>query len=780
MGLFDDLVPAQPAGRAPVPDVGRALLDTIAGSESPGYDVMYGGGKFTDFTDHPRQAIPIASGPNVGKTSSAAGRYQFLGSTWDEVKKEAGLPDFSPESQDAGAWHLASKTYKTKTGRDLESDLTNAKGNPAAIQGIGKMLSGVWTSLPGGIEPNKATGSFAQRYDGGTAPHELSSQAKRTMGLFDDLVPVNPPSQATSPPESSPLLPPAGSGGQSDLDRPAAEWPLPGSPAAEIGRKLSAAWENPAPHGLISTVKPIVQGVKGLISAAGGDVPMTDESGRTNPEVIKSSFNAALGLTPAVGAPVPQALARVLSGAPRPGTPPAPALEANVAAQNIGVELPRAIGSDSQLTRFMGQVANRMPGGGPMQTRVGEAIKQTGEAVGTAAERAGGAADPMAAGQGFRAGIETSFKPTLKARVGEAYDQVTNLIDKDFTRPLEATQGAVADIIARRVASGESDPGKAINTVLGGVQRPGGLTYEGVKDLRTRVGEMLDTGIFPEGMSQHELRRIYSSLSDDLKATVAASGNDKALTAFNRANAMHKFGEEWKDNLGKVLGTDRSGEGITSAILRMASQGPTGDLKALTMARAAVPKQAWQDVATTAVSQLGKDRKGEFSPAIFLNDFAKLSDRGKTLLFNDVGAGNVLPHLKDIATVSKKFIEAGKLANTSGTAGHNATWAMLAAGATGLLHGSLIEPVTAITAVVGNNLMARALSRPASAAAIARWSRTYEALASNPSPRSIAAFNIASRNLANTINGQFGTNIQPGGFLKAIQAPATGRAEDNQ
>jgi hypothetical protein len=32
--------------------------------------------------------------------------------------------------------------------------------------------------------------------------------------------------------------------------------------------------------------------------------------------------------------------------------------------------------------------------------------------------------------------------------------------------------------------------------------RPGGLTYAGVKDLRTRVGEMLDTGIFPEGMSQ--------------------------------------------------------------------------------------------------------------------------------------------------------------------------------------------------------------------------------------------------------------------------------------
>lgn len=197
MGLFDDVLGASQApaqSRPAVPVVGRALLDTIAGSESPGYNVMYGGGKFEDFADHPRRAVPIASGPNAGKTSSAAGRYQFLGSTWDEVKKEANLPDFSPDSQDQGAWHLAQKTYKTKTGRDLETDLTNAKGNPAAVQGIGKMLSGTWTSLPGGIEPNRATGSFAQRFDGPQAPTEVSAQSRKPVGLFDDFLAPPPPS----------------------------------------------------------------------------------------------------------------------------------------------------------------------------------------------------------------------------------------------------------------------------------------------------------------------------------------------------------------------------------------------------------------------------------------------------------------------------------------------------------------------------------------------------------------------------------------------------------
>jgi muramidase (phage lysozyme) len=209
MGLFDDYLGAAEApARAAVPPQGRVLLDAIAGSESPGYDVMYGGGKFTDFADHPRKAVPIASGPNAGRTSSAAGRYQFLGSTWDEVKKEANLPDFSPESQDAGAWHLANKTYKAKTGRDLATDLESAKGNPSAVQAIGRQLSGVWTSLPGGIEPNKATGSFAQRVDGPTRSTDMSSQARKPTGLFDDyLASPAQPSPSSQAPETVPSAP---------------------------------------------------------------------------------------------------------------------------------------------------------------------------------------------------------------------------------------------------------------------------------------------------------------------------------------------------------------------------------------------------------------------------------------------------------------------------------------------------------------------------------------------------------------------------------------------
>lgn len=153
---------------AGVPPVARALLDTIHGSESayPGrdsYKVIYGGGEAKDFTDHPRQYVPIVSGPNKGLKTSAAGRYQYLYPSWVEAKTALNLPDFSPESQDKAAWWDAQRAYKKNTGRDLMTDLTEAGNDPQKLTSIGRGISTWWTSLPGGIEPNKATGSFGQR-----------------------------------------------------------------------------------------------------------------------------------------------------------------------------------------------------------------------------------------------------------------------------------------------------------------------------------------------------------------------------------------------------------------------------------------------------------------------------------------------------------------------------------------------------------------------------------------------------------------------------------------
>src|SRR5579859_1896785 len=132
------------------------VLDHIAGPESgKRYDVIYGGQRVPIGADkeHPRIAVPITSGPNKGKTSSAFGAFQFIGSTWDEVAAKTGRHDTSPESQRINAAYLAKETYKKETGRDLEKDW--ASGDPSLKAGIDRALGTQWESLAAGPRVGK-------------------------------------------------------------------------------------------------------------------------------------------------------------------------------------------------------------------------------------------------------------------------------------------------------------------------------------------------------------------------------------------------------------------------------------------------------------------------------------------------------------------------------------------------------------------------------------------------------------------------------------------------
>lgn len=89
-----------------------AFLDMLAWSEgtdngrqptkSHGYDVLVGGGLFTDLSKHPAKLVRLSS----KLSSTAAGRYQFLSRTWGNLQKQLHLPDFGPLSQDKGCIEL--------------------------------------------------------------------------------------------------------------------------------------------------------------------------------------------------------------------------------------------------------------------------------------------------------------------------------------------------------------------------------------------------------------------------------------------------------------------------------------------------------------------------------------------------------------------------------------------------------------------------------------------------------------------------------------------------
>lgn len=119
----------------------RAFLDMIAHSEGTsripnsddGYRVIVGGKTFASYADHPRVLVDLGR----GLKSTAAGRYQLLARYWDAYRKQMGLPDFSPASQDAVA---IQQIHERRALEDVEA------GRFAVA--VGKVRN-IWASLPG-------------------------------------------------------------------------------------------------------------------------------------------------------------------------------------------------------------------------------------------------------------------------------------------------------------------------------------------------------------------------------------------------------------------------------------------------------------------------------------------------------------------------------------------------------------------------------------------------------------------------------------------------------
>ena len=87
----------------------KAFLDMLAWSEGTdngrqktrnhGYDVIVGGELFTDYSDHPRKLVTL--NPNSNQQAPDATSFFPVGG--DAYRKQLGLKDFSPKSQDAVA-----------------------------------------------------------------------------------------------------------------------------------------------------------------------------------------------------------------------------------------------------------------------------------------------------------------------------------------------------------------------------------------------------------------------------------------------------------------------------------------------------------------------------------------------------------------------------------------------------------------------------------------------------------------------------------------------------
>ncbi|RII84352.1 glycoside hydrolase family 104 protein [Neopusillimonas maritima] len=176
----------------------RQFLDVIAmaeGTDQHGYATAFGGGKIADLSDHPRQLHDFTQTDGQRNKTSAAGRYQFLQGTWDDVAGKLGLTDFSPKSQDLAAVELLRRNGALPALMKGDFD--------TAVQRSGQ----TWASLPSSpyAQPKRDAGFIARALDKSAQALLPAAQAGTVPGQSFTGVPDDQLLAGLKPKASAPM-----------------------------------------------------------------------------------------------------------------------------------------------------------------------------------------------------------------------------------------------------------------------------------------------------------------------------------------------------------------------------------------------------------------------------------------------------------------------------------------------------------------------------------------------------------------------------------------------
>ena len=103
-----------------------------------GYDVIVGEA-VTDYSDHPRKLVTL----NPKLKSTSAGRYRLLSRWWDAYRKQLGLKDFSPKSQDAVALQQERGALPMIDRGDIRQAIDRCSNIWASLPGAGLVSSSI-------------------------------------------------------------------------------------------------------------------------------------------------------------------------------------------------------------------------------------------------------------------------------------------------------------------------------------------------------------------------------------------------------------------------------------------------------------------------------------------------------------------------------------------------------------------------------------------------------------------------------------------------------------
>jgi hypothetical protein len=264
-------------------------------------------------------------------------------------------------------------------------------------------------------------------------------------------------------------------------------------------------------------------------------------------------------------------------------------------------------------------------------------------------------------------------------------------------------------------------------------QKGGGLSWEDLKNFRSRIGYEIGEQRFSDSPTKDELRALYGALSEDMRATAQAKG-PAALRAFERANTLYKQGQDRIDNsLVALLGDDSKNnpERAAAKLMGIVTSKTTGNLDMLSGIRASnVKGGTWGDVASSLINLMGQPRNSEgraFNPQTFVQNYADMSEPARNLIFADRGRAPLRKALDQFVMVNQRLAGTDALRNTSNTVPGLIGAGAVMSVASNLAHAAThpVEAASAAAALTGAATANYGLAKLWTNANFVRWATGY-------------------------------------------------------
>lgn len=187
-----------------------------------------------------------------------------------------------------------------------------------------------------------------------------------------------------------------------------------------------------------------------------------------------------------------------------------------------------------------------------------------------------------------------------------------------------------------------------------------GLPLEAVKNIRTRVGKLLEDATFDSNRSTGDLKRIYGSLTETMKDAAGPEGSASRI-AFDEANAATKDYHATLDLIKPVLERNGGPERVFTAALGGMKEGGTvlrNVYKVLTPeGREAMTAAIMKRAATPAASD-----PDTFDMVKWAANYANMNPEAKKVVFGSLGANyktDLDAIAKTVQTIAKQRAEYG-------------------------------------------------------------------------------------------------------------------------